>query len=214
MKRFGSVYIITNNITNKKYIGQTIQSLDSRFKQHIRDGRSGRHMHNSINFYGKENFTIEELAVCFDQKSLDICETFLIEKLNTFSPNGYNLCKGGSQKGEITEETRLKMSLAKKGKTVTRTKKWSSESRLEKSRAQGGRPIIAKSLIDNSERFYNFINEAEKDGFNNSEIYRVLSGKRKHHKNHTFYYANQSGSVESKNSSHAQRIEIETTKVE
>ena len=209
MKRFGSVYVITNLTNGKKYVGQTIQSVAKRFKQHATDNRSGRHMHASIKFYGEENFSIEEVVTCFDQKSLDICETLFIDTLNTFTPNGYNLCKGGANKGVVSSETRKKMANAKLGKKVVRTKVWSKLSRLNKSKAQGGKPIIAQCLLTGNQKMYSFINEAENDGFRNSEIYRVLKGKRKSHKNHTFYYANQSGSTEIKNSEHAQRIGIE-----
>jgi hypothetical protein len=69
MKRFGSVYVITNLINGKQYVGQTIQSVAKRFKQHSSDNRSGRHMHASIKFHGEENFSIEEVVTCFDQKS-------------------------------------------------------------------------------------------------------------------------------------------------
>lgn len=214
MKKFGTVYILTNMITGKRYVGQTIQSVQYRFRQHCSDKRSGKHLHNSISFYGEENFKIEQLVTCFDQDSLNFYETYFIEYFNTLNPNGYNLCKGGFNKGSISEQTRLKQRQAKLGKKVNRTKRWSEISRLNKSRSQGGKPIVSECLRTGLKTVYSFINQAENDGFNNSEIYRVLSGKRKHHKNHTFYYADQSGSVENNNSPHAQRIEGEPAKAE
>lgn len=214
MKRFGSIYKITNLINGKIYIGQTTQDVEYRFSQHKRDKRSGRHLFLSITSYGSENFLFEEIFVCQDRQSLDFYETFFINHFNSFTPNGYNLTMGGEKKGVIGEETRRKMSQAKLGTKVQRTKTWSTESRMNKSKAQGGKPIIAKCLITGNTKHYDFINQAENDGFNNSEIYRVIKGQRKSHKNHTFYYANQSGSPESKNSEHAQRIGIETAKAE
>lgn len=124
---------------------------------------------------------------------------------------------GESRKGEISELTRQKMSQAKIGKKLVRNKKWSESSRLRKSREQNGRPILAISLIDGSIKKYDYINQAEKDGFKNSEIYRVLKKQRKSHKNHTFEYisqANQSGSSEDNIFEHAQRIGFEPAKAE
>lgn len=210
MKRYGSIYIITNLVTGKKYIGQTIQPVEKRFQQHATDSRSGRHMYSSIQFYGKQNFSIEEVMVCFDLKSLDYYETYFINELETFSPKGYNLCKGGMGKGIITEETRKKMSEAKIGKSVKRQKLWSEESRLNKSKSQGGKPICAKNVLTGEVTTYQYLQLAcRQGGFYEKEIYSVLKGTAKIHKNHIFYYANQSGSLSDNTEKHAQRIEIE-----
>ena len=37
---FGIIYIITNSINDKVYIGQTIQTLKSRWQEHCRSGFS------------------------------------------------------------------------------------------------------------------------------------------------------------------------------
>jgi group I intron endonuclease len=214
MKRYGSIYVITNKITNKKYVGQTIQNVEKRFKQHCSDKRSGRHMHLSISYHGEQNFEIEEVMICFDQESLNKYETMFIEILNTFTPNGYNLCKGGANKGTISEETRIKMSDAKKGKSFKRTKTWSEMSRLNKSRAQGGKPLAAKNILTGDIKIYDYFRLALNDGFYEKEIYNVLNGKAKQHKGHIFYYANQSGSTSSNIEEHAQRLEIEPAKAE
>ena len=217
MKRYGSIYVITNLITNKQYVGQTKNNVLNRFSDHCRDKRSSRYLSSSIKKYGREHFKIEELMVCFDKTSLNKMETYFIEKFNTLTPSGYNLNMGESRKGEISDLTRQKMSQAKIGKTVKRNKKWSESSRLRKSREQNGKAILAISLIDGSIKKYDYINQAEKDGFNNSEIYRVLKNKRKSHKNHTFKYinqANQSGSLKGNIFEHAQRIGFEPVKTE
>lgn len=213
--RYGTVYLITNTITGKKYIGQTTQDVQKRFHQHATDSRSGRHLYNTIKCYGEENFIVDELITCFDQKSLDFMETYFIELHNTFTPNGYNLCMGGNGKGIIGDATRQKMSMAKKGKpSKKKDHSWSEEAKLKASRRQNGKPIVATCLKTGKKIQYDFINQAKKDGFNNSEIYRVLCGKRKHHKNYTFAYVNQSGSPENNILEHAQRIGIETAKAE
>ena len=39
---YGIVYIITNLVNSKKYIGQTIQKIDRRLSQHFSDARRGK----------------------------------------------------------------------------------------------------------------------------------------------------------------------------
>ncbi len=218
MKRFGSIYLITNSQNGKKYVGQTTRSIESRFCDHARDKRSSRYLSSAIIKHGVQNFIIEELVVAFDEKTLNELETYYINKYNTLHPNGYNLSLGGHQRGNISDLTRKKMSDSKLGKSVKRLKSWSEKSRLNKSTSQNGKPIVAINVFDNTIKHYDFINQATKDGFSNGDIYRVLKGKRKTCKNHIFMYlsdyANQSGSSENKNSEHAQRIEIETEKSE
>ena len=93
----GRIYKITNKINNKIYIGQTIKSLDERFKRHLLVCRLGNHnnikLYNAIRKYGKENFQIEEIEKT-SQDKLDERERFWIKKLDTFN-NGYNSTLGG-----------------------------------------------------------------------------------------------------------------------
>lgn len=91
------IYCITNLVTGKQYIGQTIYSIEKRWDEHKRHaaGSSNYHIHNSIRKYGSENFTIEKIHECNDLDSLCKAEIALIKKFNTLTPNGYNLTKGG-----------------------------------------------------------------------------------------------------------------------
>ena len=58
----GTVYKITNNVTDKCYIGQTVSSIGRRWSQHVYNAnsvaRKCRFLENSIRKYGAENFTI------------------------------------------------------------------------------------------------------------------------------------------------------------
>jgi group I intron endonuclease len=108
MKRYGSIYKITNTLSGKSYIGQTTQPVKKRFRQHISDSRSGKHLFFSIQKYGFNNFSFEEILTCFDGKSLNVAETYFIKYFNTFGEHGYNLTMGGEEKGQITEEVRKK----------------------------------------------------------------------------------------------------------
>ncbi len=62
------VYVITNNINNKQYVGKTNFSLQKRFQEHIRDSKQQnkehRPLYNAFNKYGIENFSIDVLEEC------------------------------------------------------------------------------------------------------------------------------------------------------
>ena len=111
----GKVYLITNLINNKRYIGVTTRTLDIRFKEHLSDKkRSNCPLHHSIRKYGIENFKIELIEEFnnITENFLLERESFNIDKYNTFIDNGcgYNLVKKSGQKLIISEETRKKMS--------------------------------------------------------------------------------------------------------
>lgn len=111
------VYIITNKVNNKKYIGLSINKNES-----FRDTYygSGKLIKQAILKYGKDNF-IKEIMKEFDNE--DDCrnyERLLIKNYNAVDdPMFYNLAPGGyggASKGHIvTEETREKIRLSNSG---------------------------------------------------------------------------------------------------
>lgn len=109
------IYKITNKINNKVYIGQTINSLRIRWKDHCCNGSKCTALHNAIVKYGRENFTVEQIDVACSRDELDAKEQYWIKFYNSLSPNGYNLQTGGLHH-EVSEETRRKLKLAKIGK--------------------------------------------------------------------------------------------------
>jgi group I intron endonuclease len=131
------IYLITNTINGKYYVGQTVQSLEKRWKQHINYAVRGKgfSIGNSIIKHGSENFKIESLCECPDQKSLDSAEQFFVWLLASSLPSfGYNLSKGGQGRGRTSnEETKRKIGLKQKGR------KHSEESKLKRSIALKGR---------------------------------------------------------------------------
>ena len=93
----GSIYCITNMLNNKKYIGKTLDSLEKRFNEHIRDSRrercEKRPLYDAFNKHGIENFKIELVEEC-SYELLSNREIYWIQKLDTYS-NGYNATLGG-----------------------------------------------------------------------------------------------------------------------
>ena len=60
---YGFIYEIKNKINNKKYIGQTIGTIENRWKRHLRSVKNGEqyHLYNSMRKYGIEKFFIKLL---------------------------------------------------------------------------------------------------------------------------------------------------------
>lgn len=66
------VYIITNDINNKVYIGQTTESLEQRFYRHCGyQLKDNTYFHKAIKKYGVEHFHINLLCKCASQEELD-----------------------------------------------------------------------------------------------------------------------------------------------
>ena len=93
----GFIYIIKNTINDKVYVGQTTQSVEDRFKQHLKclKSNSVQLISKAIKKYDKSNFYVEILEECLIE-DLNTKEEYYIEKYNSFG-NGYNLCAGGNQ---------------------------------------------------------------------------------------------------------------------
>ena len=115
----GCVYKLTSP-SGKSYIGITSKTFDYRWSRHINDTNAGvyRPLANAIRKYGADRFITEVLIESEDREALCKYEQDYINSHNTFTPNGYNCTFGGD--GMLghnpSEETRQKMSIAKKGK--------------------------------------------------------------------------------------------------
>ena len=105
---YGRIYVVTNTTNGKQYVGQTTATLKRRWRGHCWDATSGRRkgaLHQAIHKYGRESFTIEEVSTAEDKTGLDAQELAWVRKLNTMSPNGYNLTEGGGSAGRPSKET-------------------------------------------------------------------------------------------------------------
>ena len=86
------IYVVTCDVSGKKYIGQTIQGLDRRRLQHESAARQGgtSAFCNALRKYGFQNFRWEVLEEV-DAEGLNDREIALIQHYSTICPNGYNL---------------------------------------------------------------------------------------------------------------------------
>ncbi|MDO8714049.1 MAG: GIY-YIG nuclease family protein [Polynucleobacter sp.] len=92
------LYLITNIVNSKEYVGITIGNIQKRLRSHFAAAKRGRKnaLSNAINKYGNENFKIELLRD--DAQSFDELQTQEIEEIakRDLIKAGYNSAVGGS----------------------------------------------------------------------------------------------------------------------
>lgn len=109
------IYCIEHGKTRKQYIGQT-HNPEARKQAHFSGSSNCVALTNAIKKYGSDQFEFILLERCGSQEELDAKEIYWIRALKTQIPYGYNLKAGGAGGGPCTEETKLKISLAHKGR--------------------------------------------------------------------------------------------------
>jgi group I intron endonuclease len=105
----GFIYKIINKITNQYYIGQTMQNIEERWRQHKSSKSNCRYLKNSFQKYGIENFEFKLICICFDE-DLNRLEIDYIKKYDSLVPKGFNLRAGGENGGKQNNETKIKIS--------------------------------------------------------------------------------------------------------
>jgi group I intron endonuclease len=128
------IYKISNTINSKIYIGQTWTTLKMRFNSHFYAKKTNSIISNAMRKYGKKNFKIEIIGICYNQEDADNMEDFFIKNLNTIKC-GYNIKNGGSC-GKHSQQTKDKISKLNKGKLLG--SKMSDEVKAKMSKAQLG----------------------------------------------------------------------------
>jgi group I intron endonuclease len=114
------IYCITNTVTGKRYIGQTIRPKEQRWQRHLNDAQNKSipfALHKSIRKHGPGAFKVEQLTTC-DESQLDWLEQFFIWLYDTQNrKHGYNMTEGGGgRRGhKVSEASRRKLSEARTG---------------------------------------------------------------------------------------------------
>jgi group I intron endonuclease len=217
MQKCGVIYIITNIITNKQYIGQTTQSNpEKRINKHFKGKGGTTYLDRAITKYGEVNFKYEIIFTCFSQEDLNYAEKTLISKYNTVVPNGYNVKLGGAQGGKLIEETKQKISKKtkewyRKNKHPFKGKKFTKKHRENLSKVRKGFTskarrkvqkeirkkhqisIVAIHIDSNTKHTFDSIEDCAKSlNLCRGNISKVLNNKenRTQHKGYKFYRKN------------------------
>ena len=119
MKTYNYIYLITNNLNGKIYVGK--HSTDNLNDCYM---GSGKLIKLAYNKYGIENFSKKILAFADTEDELNDLEMFYIKDLDA-KTKGYNLTDGGDGiiGYEYSDETKRKISAARKGKLLSEEQK-------------------------------------------------------------------------------------------
>ena len=189
----GCVYMWTNNVNDKKYIGKCHGDVKSRYRHHA-NGHGSVPLKRAFGKYGIDNFTFEILHDGIIDDFLNYYEIEAIRVHNSKVPYGYNLTDGGE--GMLgyspSTETRRKISVAQKGK---KGKPHTAETRHKIGKANSGKThseetrrkmsMSRKGRIVSSETRHK-ISEANSGRKHSVETRRKLSEAKKGEK-HNFY---------------------------
>jgi len=160
MKKFNYVYITTNIVNGKQYVGD--HSTNNLNDNYLGSGRPA--FNNAIKKYGKENFRKKILEFFNTKKeAFDAQEKYIKLYKSHVSQNGYNISRKGGHgvKDCISEETKKKLSIA--------SKNWhsivgfSEETKLQLSKSLKGKNV-GKIRTEKQKRKYSEISS----GVNNS----------------------------------------------
>lgn len=142
---YGYVYLIYNNFDNNVYVGETIQTIEKRFKQHIYESTNPKaraynfKLSKAIRKYGYSNFFVKEIDKISGEdrkkikEQIQELEKLYVKKYDSYK-NGYNSDEGGLGGKILPDELKKRLSEIKKNdpKTKERMEKARSCQHLEK----------------------------------------------------------------------------------
>lgn len=200
------------------YVGSS-ENIERRWQEHINTMRRNKHhsihLQRAFNKYGADYFTFSVLEYCAKDRLLhyeQIWLNILFTSLDKHSIFNSNPTAGNGAGRKVSEETRLKMSLARKGRKGTphtkeskkkmseshKGKKWTKERRKEFSLARTGvkfSELVRSHLKRNTYTFvspYGDVVETsdlpklcKDNGLDFSCMVKVFLNKRTHHKGWT-----------------------------
>ena len=106
----GFIYKITNDINDKIYIGQTINSIEYRFRSHINETNNSdkqNKFHQALLELGINHFKVEQIEECPNEQ-LNEREQYWIQYYDSVN-NGYNTSWGGSTGNHYNRQKLLKL---------------------------------------------------------------------------------------------------------
>ena len=181
----GVIYLITNNLNNKKYVGQTTRGFINRYNEYKSQAKScNTYVLKSIQKYGIENFNFKIIDTAQTLHELNYKEIKYISTYNTTNRNlGYNIELGGTNSGSSEETIQL---LRSQRKNVKQSDEWIKK-RIEKI----AKPVVKLDLNNNIlETHPSLVTAGKKnsDGFSYQTILRLCGGRTKQSPNYIWCY--------------------------
>lgn len=143
------IYKVTNLVNQKVYIGQSINSLNHRKKQHYKESKYHKndttYFHNALRKYKEQDFIWEIIEELNSKEELNEKEIYWINYYqSTDKEKGYNLKFGGNNGGKCCESTKRKI-------VNTTLKKWANPE-IAKRMKEGlikGTETVKKQALNN-----------------------------------------------------------------
>lgn len=177
-----SIYVITNTVNAKRYIGLTTISLNLRFNSHTAEARTENPrqlISRAIKKYGVKAFTIEHVLCCLTKEDMFAAEAAIILQEGTRDPSkGYNASaggEGGSCGMPKSDAWKAAMSTQKMGNQHAKGAVRSTETRAKMGAWQIGRVTPQKTKDK--------IAATLRDSTENSARLEIARQKRKSHGN-------------------------------
>lgn len=188
------VYIHTNKIDGKRYVGITCQNVSRRWRNG--DGYiQNKHFYRAIKKYGWDNFTHEIVKAGLSKHEACELEIQLIEKYKSNNEAfGYNKSSGGSAPASgvlVSDETKKKMSESHKGFVMAESTK---EKLRSKAIARGngrqgkkGKECMKAGLVRQIDpqtgnvvaEYYGYDEMSRVTGFGKVPVQRVVRGEQR-----------------------------------
>lgn len=184
------IYEAINIVNKKRYIGQTINSLAQRKRQHLEsvnyDHLGCTLFKRALTKYGVSSFEWKIIDYAFSKEELDEKESFWINFFKTTDTKyGYNL-KGGGAKPFLTASTKKAIGDAQRGVL----------NHMYGRRGKDNPSSLVVKDITTGEVF-NGVSELCRihNEFEVSKVCAVCRGERYTHKKHTFRYLDSEGNI-------------------
>lgn len=184
------IYLVTNLINGKLYVGQTCRTWKRRWDLHCwkaENNKDGNYFANAIKKHGLENFFMEEITTVKGRAEANKLETFFIRWYDTMDrTRGYNCTSGGDGGFLFSDESREKLSISQKA--LERKMTPENKEALIKRNLGSKRPpefgkhlskILRKSPTEEVHRLYleeklTTYEVAEKLGITQSTVWHIL----------------------------------------
>lgn len=206
------IYLISNDINNKLYVGKTVSTIDTRYNKHISEAftqHSDYAIHRAMRKYGINHFKVTEVENC-SLEEVSEREKYWIKYYDSYN-NGYNETQGGE--GNLKYDYEIIYSLFISGMTqkeiaqklgcekhtITRALKNFDVAPEQRQKGKYGnsKKIVVKIDLSTNQilqEYYSATEAAKAEGCSVATISMVCHNKRKLvNKNYTYRYKTDRG---------------------